>query len=102
MLNPPVGILPYKTRKNDVLRQNHPNPFQGSTSIVYSIAEPAYVTLAIYDEQGKKVSTLVNEKQNINTYIINFEPLSLKPGCYFYKLCLNGKKEETKKMTIIK
>ena len=43
------------------LSQNHPNPFNPSTSIKYPITASNPVSLKIYDVLGNEVATLVNE-----------------------------------------
>lgn len=105
--NPPEYILSgiektfeEKTGK-PVLHQNHPNPFQNTTSITYFIDKPGYVTLTVFDEAGKKVQTLVNENQNASSYSITFNPASLKAGMYYYRLTIDGKKQIVKKMTML-
>jgi uncharacterized repeat protein (TIGR02543 family) len=45
------------------LMQNHPNPFNPTTSICYDLPEPSYVRLEIYNMMGSRVLTLVNEVQ---------------------------------------
>ena len=43
------------------LHQNHPNPFNPSTTISFTVPERARVTLSIYDVQGRLMRTLVDE-----------------------------------------
>jgi len=45
------------------LDQNHPNPFNNLTQINYRLDKPSYVSLRIYDIEGRLVSTLVRERQ---------------------------------------
>ena len=87
------------------LSQNYPNPFNPSTNIRYDIPKSGNVTLKVYNELGKEVSTLVNSYQNAGSYEINFNASSaaggLTSGVYFYKLEADGF-TSTKKMLLIK
>ena len=42
------------------LAQNHPNPFNPSTSFSYDLPQPARAVLAVYDVRGACVATLVD------------------------------------------
>jgi hypothetical protein len=68
------------------LGQNYPNPFNPSTLINYSLAEPGFVKLAVYNMLGEKVKVLVNEFKEAGHYNINFDASGLTSGAYFYKL----------------
>jgi len=41
--------------------QNTPNPFTRETAIEYTLQKPAQVEIDVFDTQGRKVQTLVNE-----------------------------------------
>ncbi len=43
--------------------RNHPNPFQGQTTIFYLLDEPAEVTLQVLNLNGQVIETLVKEFQ---------------------------------------
>lgn len=65
------------------LKNNYPNPFNPSTTINYTIAKNSFVSLEIYNIQGEKVSTLVNEMQNAGEYNVGFNGSNLASGVYF-------------------
>ncbi|NQT27724.1 glycosyl hydrolase 53 family protein [candidate division KSB1 bacterium] len=50
------------------LRPNFPNPFNQQTRIQYALENPTFVTLKVYNLQGKLVSVLVQEEQAPGTY----------------------------------
>ena len=79
------------------LDQNYPNPFNSSTVISYEIPFISNVELKIYDIYGKKIATLVDEKQDVGNYKVEFNATGLPMGIYFYELRA-GKYTETKKM----
>jgi len=72
--------------KTYFLAQNYPNPFNPETMIAYGIAETDYVNLEVYDMLGKKIATLINEKQEAGDYSVQFDGTGLSTGLYFYKL----------------
>ncbi len=84
------------------LSQNFPNPFNPSTIINFNLKLSAYVTLKVYDIQGREIKTLVNGVQDAGIHSINFYAPELSSGIYFYTLNANGNKLETKKMILQK
>ena len=55
-----VSLTPTETE----LLANYPNPFNPETWIPYQLAEDAFVTLTIYDGNGRVVRTLNVGHQN--------------------------------------
>ncbi len=98
-----VGISPVSSEVPEKysLNQNYPNPFNPSTTLRYSIPVSGNVNLAVYDELGREVQTLVNAKQFAGTYEIQCDGTSYASGIYYYKL-QSGNFVETKKMTMVK
>ncbi|MBK8553873.1 MAG: T9SS type A sorting domain-containing protein [Ignavibacteria bacterium] len=87
--------------ENFSLSQNYPNPFNPTTNLEFGISDLGFVTLKVFDIQGKEVSTLVNEKMNPGTYKIEFDGKGLPSGVYFYKLETAGF-ADTKRMILLK
>ena len=83
------------------LNQNYPNPFNPSTKINYDIKNTNYVSLKIFDINGREISTLVNQKQTGGTYEYTFDGSLLSSGIYFYTL-QTDKFTDTKKMMLVK
>ncbi len=91
-LGQPVGAAETPVFRN-TLSQNHPNPFNPTTTIRYSIARPGHVSLRIYNVAGQLVKTLVNEKQlpQAGGFTIRWDGRNNKgsrvsSGVYFYQL----------------
>ena len=91
------------------LEQNHPNPFNPSTTIKYQIPASlnpskggTLVTLKVYDILGKEVATLVNEEKPAGRYEVNFNASSLASGVYIYKLQAGQSFVASKKMLLLK
>jgi hypothetical protein len=66
------------------LKQNYPNPFDGTTTIEYTIPEMANVSLMVYDVTGKIVKSVISETQQKGTYKVNVS--GLQRGIYLYQL----------------
>ena len=93
-------------RVSNQLDQNVPNPFNPTTVIKYGIASDHQVSLTIYDVTGRKVKTLVNERQRADVYRVTWDGSNdagqrVASGVYFYKL-VAGKFTQTKKMVLLK
>jgi hypothetical protein len=83
------------------LSQNYPNPFNPSTIINYQLPIGSDVKLVVYDVMGREIKTLVNEKQNVGSYQVEFDGSNLASGVYFYKLQAESY-TQVKKMNLIK
>ena len=83
------------------LNQNYPNPFHATTTIEYSIGEPTYVCLKIYDNSGRHIKTLVDKEMTPGRYAVRLEADDLLPGVYFYQLKA-GQNCIKKRMLLIK
>ncbi|MDP8201457.1 MAG: C25 family cysteine peptidase [Candidatus Tenebribacter burtonii] len=89
------------------LRQNYPNPFNPETNISYSIADNGSVELSIYNIKGQLVKELVNSSMNAGEQNVVWKGKDstgrkVGSGLYFYKLKVNGKTIDTKKMILLK
>ncbi len=80
---------------------NYPNPFQQFTTIEFSIYQPSYVTLEIFNATGTKVATLLDSNLSQGMYKTNFDAGNLPEGIYHSKLTVNGE-SSTGKMVLIK
>jgi hypothetical protein len=89
------------------LHQNHPNPFNPSTTISYYLPDASVVTLEIYDSTGRLVTRLADrEQQEKGTHSVGWRGLdtagrSVSSGMYFYRLT-SGKETISKKMVLLR
>jgi len=83
------------------LYQNYPNPANSTTQIRYELPESVFVTLKVFDGQGREVSTLVNGFQNAGNQSVQFKTSNLRSGVYFYKIDA-GQYHDAKKLIIQK
>lgn len=68
------------------ISQNYPNPFNPTTTINFSIAQPEYVIIKIFDVLGREVQTLVDRQMSKGIYKVNFNGSSLSSGIYYYRI----------------
>jgi hypothetical protein len=88
------------------LSQNHPNPFNPTTTISYQLKEPGKVVLNIYNVRGQLVKKLVNDEHvsGKHSVIWNGKDENGKPvssGIYLYQL-QSESFSETRKMILLK
>jgi len=83
------------------LQQNHPNPFNSSTTIRYALAARSYVTLTIFNPLGQVVRELVNGEVDAGYHSVQFETSGLGSGVYLYRLTA-GEFVATKKSVLLK
>jgi M6 family metalloprotease-like protein len=88
------------------LHQNHPNPFNPTTTIAFTLPEGARVNLAIFNSKGELVRTLLDETMKEGYKETAWEGRNdrgnpVSSGVYFYRLT-TGKKVLTKKMILLK
>ena len=87
--------------KNDFEITNYPNPFTSITTIQFQTPTSASVSLEVFDQTGKKVTTLVNKKLPSGTHHFEFDGSFLSGGIYFYQLKV-GESSTTRKMILMK
>ena len=80
---------------------NYPNPFNAVTTISYNLPVSGHTTLEIYNLQGQKVETLVDDIQAPGEYNVSWDAGDVPSGLYFYRLTV-GDNSVTNKMTLLK
>jgi hypothetical protein len=89
-INPSNGDMPGILS----LSANYPNPFNLSTTIFYSLQTSADIKLNIYNLNGEKVSTLLNQYQSAGNFEIdwngcNDNNVPVTSGIYIYRMDIN-------------
>jgi DNA-binding transcriptional regulator YhcF (GntR family) len=92
--------------KLQIQAQSYPNPFNPQTEIAYSLPEDSYVKLTIYNIQGQKVTTLVDEHQSAGTKKVVWDGCdesgeSVASGVYLYRIEA-GPYSVTNRMVLLK
>lgn len=95
-----VGDTPLVARAT--LGQNHPNPFNPSTTIEYTLTARTPVKIQIFDAKGALVASLDEGTREPGTHRAqwNASP-SVSSGVYFYRLA-GAPAAESKKMVLLK
>jgi alpha-glucosidase len=89
------NILQYR------LGMNHPNPFNASTRINFSLARPGDVRLVLYDFLGRKSAILADGYYSAGEHEVHFNASTLSSGIYFYTI-RSKNFNETKKLVLLK
>ncbi|HAQ60767.1 TPA: hypothetical protein DCR49_01995 [Candidatus Delongbacteria bacterium] len=99
---PGLGIEDNTIPLTTELHQNYPNPFNPVTTIRYSLSTEAQVKLTVFDITGREVAELVSEKQAKGNHEIKFNGESLTSGLYLFRLSVNDKVVQSRKMMMLK
>jgi beta-glucanase (GH16 family) len=102
-----LSDVPGAAAAGTVLHPCYPNPFNPSTTIAFELAEPATVTLGIYDVAGRLVRTLAaGEPTGAGRHEATWNGRdaagqAAPAGVYFYRLDAGGQ-SLTRRMTLLK
>lgn len=88
------------------LAQNHPNPFNPSTTIEFYLPESGQVTLRVFDVSGRLVRTLVDDAREPGNHSVTWNGLDengsqVPSGVYFSQLNA-GKTRLSQKMILLR
>ncbi|MDZ4711807.1 MAG: T9SS type A sorting domain-containing protein [bacterium] len=86
---------------DDFKISNHPNPFNPSTLIIYSLPIDANVKITVFNTLGQIVKELTNEFRTAGNYSVNFDGSNFSSGIYYYRIEA-GSFIATKKMLLLK
>ncbi len=96
------GISP----TNFILEQNHPNPFNPSTRITFTLPVESNINIKLFNMLGQEIENIESGQLEAGTHQVNFNANSLASGTYIYVLeanGINGKNfRESKKMMLMK
>jgi hypothetical protein len=69
------------------------------TTITYTVPQESIVILKVYNTRGIEITTLVDDKKQAGTYIVNFDAGDLPAGVYYYRLQA-GNFSQSRKMVL--
>jgi uncharacterized protein (AIM24 family) len=86
--------------------QGYPNPFNPATTIAYSLPKTGFVSLGVYDVQGRLLKTLVNETRTMGEHAVTWNGqdasgTTVASGVYFVRLEFGGQ-VRTRKIVLLK
>ena len=89
------------------LRDNHPNPFNPSTTISYEVPRQSHITLTVYNLLGQEVDRIVDGIEAAGLYTVtwngvNGQGQSVTSGIYLYRLTSSTGFTKSKRMVLLK
>ncbi|MEZ4650073.1 MAG: FlgD immunoglobulin-like domain containing protein [Candidatus Eisenbacteria bacterium] len=89
------------------LLPNSPNPFDASTLVRFTLAQPTPVRLDIFDAQGRKVRNLVDRSMGAGLHALEWDGRDsggqpVASGVYFSRLDTGSQGEQQRRLTIIR
>lgn len=78
------------------LEQNHPIPFNPTTTIGFALPRAAHVELRVYNHLGQEVAVLVDEVRQPGEFQVQWHAGELPSGVYVYRLRAGGYEESRK------
>jgi hypothetical protein len=91
----------YGVPQRFALMRNHPNPFNSSTTISYSLPERGEMSISIYNLLGQRVATIFEGAQEAGEHTITWDARDFPSGVYFARLQA-GEHSENIKMVLLK
>jgi len=70
----------------------YPNPTAGSSQFTVRISQYQYVTLKVYDIQGREVAVLIDENLPAGEHTVSYDVSGLPAGIYFYRFAVGGQR----------
>jgi hypothetical protein len=98
--DPTLGVPTIECPQTFILAQNYPNPFNPATVIQFSIMNPQFTILKVFDVLGRDVATLVDKEVKPGSYDVVWDATGSSSGVYLYRLQA-GKFIEMKKMLLL-
>jgi hypothetical protein len=86
-----------------VLKGGYPNPVRGSATIEYGIPDDRHVRLVVYDMLGRRVATLVDQRQRggRKTAALDVSAEGISSGTYLLRLTA-GEQAKTSRITVVR
>ncbi|MEO6455118.1 MAG: FlgD immunoglobulin-like domain containing protein, partial [Ginsengibacter sp.] len=79
-----------RSQLNEFKISNYPNPFVNVTTIQYELPVDCVVSIRVYDQAGRLVSTPVSGNKKAGLYSFSFNGNNLSEGLYSYRMAATG------------
>ncbi len=99
-----TGLLEHPgTPERSTLLTSYPNPFNPSTTIVYSLARRGNVRLTVYDVTGREVTVLADGAQEAGQHEVVWNAGDAASGMYLVRMTLAGEQgREVQKVVLVR
>lgn len=84
------------------LEQNHPNPFNPTTQIGFSLPTRTHVRLDVYTLLGQRVASLVDAPLQAGRHQVTFDAGTLTSGVYVYRLQTADGQSASRRLVLLK
>jgi rhamnogalacturonan endolyase len=106
----PTTAVEFVDNKNNIptqfqLYQNYPNPFNPQTTFSFALPQEAFVSINIYDINGRLMSSQLNDRYKAGVYKLTFDGSNLASGVYFVRSIMQMQDKQeviTKRMILMK
>jgi glucose/arabinose dehydrogenase len=94
-------------RVGGALAQNVPNPFNPETTIRFTTNEDGPVDVTIFDVDGRLVRSLIHKRLDAGPHLAAWDGRNgtgapAPSGVYFYRLSVNGRAVDAKRMVLLR
>ena len=79
-------ILNKDSTGEPVLFQNYPNPFSSYTNILFNLSKNSFVSLKVFDLEGRVVATIVSGEMTAGIHLQKWYSGLISNGIYLYQL----------------
>ncbi|MCA1800876.1 MAG: family 10 glycosylhydrolase [Rhodothermaceae bacterium] len=84
------------------IKVNYPNPFNPTTTIVYSVTEPSRIRITVHDLLGRTVATLTDAAATPGSHTVMFDAAGYASGLYMVRIYADGKPAGSRKIMLIR
>lgn len=82
--------LAQEEKRNFVIENSSPNPFNGSTTIHYKLSTTSFVKIHVYNTIGAEIAILENAIKPAGTYSTRWSPENMPTGVYYINILVDN------------